>query len=63
MADFHSLEPQYQQIALAYAQSLFTDWLSQHRDKRDARSRSSAFLNSLDEGVMVAFDIRQHDGL
>lgn len=63
MADFHSLEPQYQQIALAYAQSLFTDWLSQHRDKRDVQSRLLAFRNGLDEGIMVAFDIRQHDGL
>lgn len=63
MADFHSLEPQYQQIALAYAQSLFTDWLSQHRDKRDAQSRLSAFCDGLNEGVIIAFNIRQHDGL
>lgn len=63
MTDFYSLDPQDQQVALAYAQAHFVDWLSQNRSRTPASPPEHlVFSQFLDSGVAVALDIRHRHG-
>ena len=54
--NFYTLDPVDQQIALAYAQGKFCDWLSQNRHA-DFPARKAEFLTCLEEGISVALDL------
>lgn len=56
---FYTLDPADQQIALAYAQVLFADWLKKNPPgKTSGKPAPSAFAEFLNCGVTVASNIR-----
>lgn len=63
MDSYFILAPEERQIALAYAQARFSEWLSQNHSEKDFPRRKSAFYACLDEGVTVALDFRQRNGM
>ena len=57
--NFYTLDPADQQIALAYAQTLFANWLKSNPPGRTSGVPvPSAFAKFLDDGVAVASNIR-----
>lgn len=53
MDNYFILTPDERQIALAYAQARFSEWLSQNHSEKDFPRRRSAFYACLDEGVRL----------
>lgn len=57
--NFYTLDPIGQQVALAYAQTLFAEWLKNNPPGRTSGVPApSAFAEFLDCGVTVAANIR-----
>mgnify|MGYP000069121781 CR=1 FL=1 len=57
--NFYTLDPIDQQVALAYAQTLFANWLKNNPPGRTSGVPApSAFAEFLDGGVTVAANIR-----
>ena len=59
MADnFYTLDPIDQQVALAYAQTLFAEWLKKNPNRAPDASPHLEFLKFLQDRVSVAQDLR-----
>lgn len=59
MADnFYTLDPIDQQVALAYAQTLFAEWLKKNPNRAPDASPHLEFLKLLQDSVSVAQDLR-----
>lgn len=56
--NFYDLDPIDQQVALAYAQALFADWLSKNPARSPDASPHLKFLELLQLGASVAQDLR-----
>lgn len=56
--NFYTLDPVDQQVALAYAQTLFAEWLKKNPNRAPDASLHLAFLNFLQNSVSVAQDLR-----
>lgn len=56
--NFYTLDPVDQQIALAYAQTLFAEWLAKNPNRKPEDSVHLEFLNLLQDSVSVAQDLR-----
>ena len=56
--NFYTLDPVDQQIALAYAQTLFAEWLKKNPNRAPDTSPHLEFLKLLQDSVSVAQDLR-----
>lgn len=56
--NFYTLYPVDQQIALAYAQTLFAEWLAKNPNRKPGESVHLAFLKLLQDSLSVAQDLR-----
>lgn len=56
--NFYTLDPVDQQIALAYAQTLFAEWLKKNPNRKPGESVHLEFLKLLQDSVSVAQDLR-----
>ena len=56
--NFYTLDPVDQQIALAYAQTLFAEWLAINPNRKPEDSVHLEFLKLLQDSVSVAQDLR-----
>ena len=56
--NFYTLDPVDQQIALAYAQTLFAEWLAKNPNRKPGESVQLEFLKLLQDSVSVAQDLR-----
>lgn len=56
--NFYTLDPVDQQIALAYAQTLFAEWLKKNPNRAPDASPHLEFRKFLQDSVSVAQDLR-----
>lgn len=56
--NFYTLDPVDQQVALAYAQTLFAEWLKKNPNRAPDASLHLEFLKFLQDSVSVAQDLR-----